>query len=369
MKRIIGFCNLHNSPSLGELTSSRPLASTSFLGRYAFVDFVLSNFANSGIDEVGILVKEYARSINKHLKFGSSWNINTKTGARVIMQNEQYYNNPRYNHDINNIRNNDWFLYQSKADYVVIAPVHFVMSIDYRKVVDDHIASGADVTLVYTKVDNAKNNFIGCDRLTIYQNVITNISKNKGEKKRADISLETYVMSREMLERILKEAPTISSLYSLNDYINYMVKVLQVNAFEHKGYVRCFDSLAHYMEYSLELLDYTVRQQLFLPDWPIYTVTHDTPPSKYGKSAEVRNSFIANGAIIEGSVDSSIISRSVAIREGAKVKNSIILTDTIITSDVDLEYCIVDKYARIIHCHDLKGSEKQPLYIRQGDIV
>ena len=197
----------------------------------------------------------------------------------------------------------------------------------------------------------------------------SNINENKGEKKRADISLETYVMSREMLERILKEVPTISSLYSLNDYINYMVKVLQVNAFEHKGYVRCFDSLAHYVEYSLELLDYSVRQQLFSPDWPIYTVTHDTPPSKYGENAEVSNSFIANGAVIEGSVNGSIISRSVVVREGAKVTNSIILTDTIITSDVSLDYCIVDKYARIIHARDLRGSDKQPLYIKQGDVV
>lgn len=369
MKKIIGFLNLHNSPSLGELTSSRPLASTSFLGRYAFMDFVLSNFANSGIDEVGILVKEYARSINKHLKFGSSWNINTKTGSRIVMMNEEYYTNPRYNHDINNIRNNDWFLYQSKAEYVVIAPAHFVMSIDYRKAVDAHIASNADITMVYAKTENAKTDFIGCDRLTIYQNTVTNITTNKGEREKANISLETYIMSREMLHRMLKEVPNISALYSINDYVNYMIKILKVKAYLHKGYVRCFDSLSHYMQYSLELLNYSVRQQLFNPNWPIYTVTHDTPPSKYGEHAEVSNSFIANGAIIEGNVSGSIISRSVAIREGATVTNSIILTDTIITSDMTLEYCIVDKYARVIHARDLKGTEKQPLYIKQGDVV
>ncbi len=369
MKRIIGFCNLHNSPQLGELTASRTLASTSFLGRYAFIDFVLSNFANSGIDEVGILVKEHARSINKHLRSGNSWSINTKVGSRIVMYNEEFYNNVRYNHDLNNIRKNDWFLYQSKADYVVIAPAHFLMSINYRKVVDAHIASGADITLVYSKVDNAKNEYLGCDRLTIYQDTITNITANKGEKKKADISLETYVMSREMLERILKEVPNISSVFSINDYVNYMVKALKVHGYEHKGYVRCFDSLTHYIEYSLELLDYTIRQQLFLPDWPIYTVTHDTPPSKYGEDACVKDSFIANGAIIEGTVEHSVISRSVVIQEGAKVTNSIILTDTIITSDACLDYCIVDKYARVIHARDLSGTEKSPLYIKQGDIV
>lgn len=369
MRKVIGYVNLHNSPSLGELTSSRPLASTSFLGRYAFIDFVLSNFANSGIDEIGVLVQDHARSLHKHLGFASSWSINTKIGARVMMQNEQYYNNPKYNHDLNNIRNNDWFLYQSKADYVVIAPAHFVLSIDYRKVIDEHEASDADITMVYTSTKEAKEHFIGRDRLTIYKDCVTHISKNKGEEECADISLESYVMKKEVLNRILEEAPHISSIFSLNDYIIYKIKTLKVHAYEYKGYVRCFDSLAHYLEYSLELLSYSTRQQLFLENWPIYTVTHDTPPSKYGDNAEVTNSFIANGALIDGEVNSSIISRSVVVREGAKIKNSILLTETIVTSDIELEYCIVDKYARIIHVKELKGEKDAPLYIKQGDVI
>ncbi len=369
MRKVIGFVNLHHSPSLGELTSSRPLASTSFLGRYAFIDFVLSNFANSGVNEIGVLVQDHARSLHKHLGFATSWSINTKIGSRVMMQNEQYYNNPRYNHDLNNIRNNDWFLYQSKADYVVIAPAHFVLSIDYRKVIDEHEASGADITMVYTHTDCAKEHFINRDRVTVYKGNITHMSKNKGEEDNCDISLETYVMKKEMLNQILDEAPRISSIFSLNDYIMYKLKTLTIHGYQFKGYVRCFDSLAHYLEYSLELLSYSHRSQLFLDNWPIYTVTHDTPPSKYGENAEVSNSFIANGAIIDGSVTSSIISRSVVVREGAHIKNSILLTETIVTSDIDLEYCIVDKYAKIIHVKELKGEKDAPLYINQGDVI
>ncbi len=369
MRRVIGFCNLHNSPSLGDLTSSRPLASTSFLGRYAFIDFVLSNFANSGVDEVGILARDHIRSINKHLGSFNSWSINTKTGSRIIMQNEQYSPTSRYNHDLNNIRNNDWFLYQSKADYVVIAPVHFVMSIDYRRVIEAHIASGADVTLVYTKALDARHHFIGCSRVKLCNNRVAHLSQNRGETDQADISLETYVMSKEMLDKILHDVATISSVFSLNDYISYRCNNINVQAYEHQGYVRCFDSLNHYLEYSLDLLNYSTRQQLFLPDWPIYTVTHDTPPTKYGHNADVQNSFIANGAIIDGTVKGSILSRSVVIREGAQIRNSIILTDTIVTSDIELDYCIIDKYARVIHVKELKGSKDEPLYVKQGDVL
>lgn len=369
MYRVIGFCNLHNSPSLGELTNSRPLASTSFLGRYAFIDFVLSNFANSGIDEVGILVHDHIRSINKHLGSFNSWSINTKTGSRIIMQNEQYTASSQYNHDLNNIRNNDWFLYQSKADYVVIAPVHFVMSIDYRKVIDAHIASHADVTLVYTKVQDARHHFIGCDSLKFFNGRVAHMSQNFGEFNQADISLETYVMSKTMLDKILRDVKTISSVFSLNDYISYRCNQLNIQPYEYQGYVRCFDSLNHYLEYSLDLLNYSSRQQLFLPHWPIYTVTHDTPPTKYGDNAEVSNSFIANGAVIDGIVEDSIISRSVVVREGAHIKHSIVLTDSIVTSDINLEYCIIDKYSRVIHTKQLKGTSEEPLYVKQGDVL
>ena len=92
MRRVIGFCNLHNSPSLGELTKNRTLASTSFLGRFAFIDFTLSNFSNSGVDEIGILCHDHVRSLTKHLGFQNSWNINTKIGSNIVMYNEEKFN-------------------------------------------------------------------------------------------------------------------------------------------------------------------------------------------------------------------------------------------------------------------------------------
>lgn len=84
MYKVLGYCNLHHSPSLGELTESRSIASTPFLGRYAFIDFTLSNFTNSGIDMVGILVKEHQRSLVKHLGNSNVWNINTKLGINTF---------------------------------------------------------------------------------------------------------------------------------------------------------------------------------------------------------------------------------------------------------------------------------------------
>ncbi|MCF0117265.1 MAG: glucose-1-phosphate adenylyltransferase subunit GlgD [Bacilli bacterium] len=370
MKKIIGFCNLHNSPQLGQLTASRPMASTSFLGRYAFIDFCLSNFSNSGIDQIGILVRDHARSLNKHLGSSFPWNINTKLGTQVIMYNELSHLNNRYNTDLNNIRENDWFIIKSNAEYVVIAPVHVLATINYAKVVECHIESGADVTVVYAANQNTKDEFLGCDLLTIDKdNRVSKFTSNRGVDSVSNVSMESYVMTKDKLKEILKDSLEVSSIFTLRDYLSYSVNKLNIRGYKYEGYVRCFDSLQKYLKYSLELLNYNVRSTLFSNDWPIYTVTHDTPPSKYGKGAKVTNSFIANGAVINGEVENSIISRYVHVSDGAKIKNSIILTDAIVTNDACIENCIIDKYTRIVTVDDLKGTENEPLYIKQGDII
>ncbi len=371
MRRVIGFCNLHVSPDIGELTSSRSLASTSFLGRFAFIDFTLSNFSNSGIDEIGVLCKHHIRSLNKHLGFHNSWNLNTKIGKNVIMQNEEYYHNPRYNNDLNNIRANDWFLLASSADLVVIAPVHFLCAIDYSKVIDEHIKSNADITIVYTHMTNAKVDSVGYDKLLFNEdsNKVHHIRQNRGIDDEADISMESYVMSMSTLKRILKESSEQSAVFSLSEFLAYNVKKYDIRGYRYDGFVRIVDSMAKYLEVSTELLSYDARKELFKPEWPIYTVTHDTPPTRYGRKADVSNSFVANGAIINGKVENSVISRGVVIGEGAVIKNSVILGYCVVGNDTILENCIVDKYARVITVKKLNGTSKNPLYVKQGDII
>lgn len=366
MYKVLGYCNLHHSPSLGELTESRSIASTPFLGRYAFIDFTLSNFTNSGIDMVGILVKEHQRSLVKHLGNANVWNINTKLGINTILYNENEARNPLYNHDVNNIKENDWLLHKVNADYVVIAPVHFVMAIDYNEVIKKHIENGANITVIYQKVDNAKTHFEHCDTVSLEGNTITSLKKNNCTKDKVNISLETYVISMKKFKELIYKTSQISALYNLRDLIAYSLKSELVYGYEHKGYVRCFDSLTHYMQYSLELLDYKTRQGLFLNNWPIFTVTNDTPPTKYLNNAEVKNSFISNGAIIDGKVENSILSRKVIVKEGAVINNCIILTDCVISEDCHLENVIVDKYAKIIHVKELIGDVDNPVFIKQG---
>lgn len=369
MAKVIGLVNLHSDVNFTGLTERRPVASVSFLGRYAIVDLVLSNMSNSSIDSVGVLIQQKPRSLFKHLGNGNSWNFNSKAGGVSFLYNEKYANNPKYNHDINNLIENISFLENSQADYVVIAPAHIVTTMDYSDVVAAHEKSGAEITMVYKKIKDANTAYVGGNYLEVKDGLVEAIDVNKGNRKTRNISLETYVINTKELLKIMKKASKISSFFSLKDSLAYLCDEKQIHAFEYKGYARCFDSLEAYYKYSLEFLDLDISSSVFKSNWPIYTITNDTPPTKYLEHADVQKSFIANGAIIDGHVENSIIGREVVIGKGAEVKNCIIFTGSKIAAGSKLENVIIDKKARVEKQTELKGDETTPLYIKEGDVV
>lgn len=370
MPKFLGLANLHNAPHLGPITERRSIASTSFLGRYAFVDFTLSNFSNSGIDQIGILVEEKLRSLVRHIGSGACYNANTKSGFCSIMYNEQYAPAPAYNNDINNLIENHWVLDQSNADYVIFAPCHLLYRMDYREAIKFHIKKKASVTMIYMKSNNGNKDFINMDELKLDDNGrVLAIQKNKGAKKNVNVSLETYIISRNKLEEFIEFAKDTSHFFSIRDVLSYLCEQLFIYSYEYKGYLRAFTSVEDYYNFSLELLNQDVLNELFTPDWPIYTRTYDTPPAKYGDNAKVSNCFIANGSVIDGSIKNSIIGRSVVIEKGAKIENSIILSDAYIGANSKLKNCIIDRGAQVIHCNDLKGDSDKPLIVRERNIV
>lgn len=371
MAKIMGIVNLHNSIKLDNITSRRSLASTPFLGRYCFVDFALSNFVNSGINEIGILIKEHARSLFRHLGSGDrQWPLNSKTGGITLLYNEQYINNDRYNTDISNLIENIWLLKQSHAEYVVIAPVHMVNIIDYRRALKEHLDKKADVTVIYKKVDNAKEEFIGCHYLTLDENKrVKRFAENLGSENDRCISMETYILKKELLMDLLVKAKSISAFFTLKDILAYSVKNLHIHASEYKRYFRIVDSTKTYLDVSLDLLDGNVSEEVFNPEWPIYTRTYDSAPVKYTETASVKSSFIANGSIIKGHVENSILGREVVVEEGAVVKNCVLFSRAYIGKDAHIEYVIADKESKVVNALDFHGTKEKPLMIKEGDTV
>src|SRR5574344_1629516 len=369
---IIGLVDFHNAPSLGELTANRSLGSTSFLGRYAFCDFALSNYCNSEIANVGLLIRDHERSVLKHLGNMNAWVTNTKIGKETIMYNERGILNPTFNTDINNIRENDWVLYDSSAAYIVFQSSHIVANVDLRPIIAEHIARKEKITVVYTKIKDASKEFLNSGLCEIdEQGYLKNPMKNKHIPGPALASMEICIITRTVLADIIKRHATVNELYGMKEMLGYLVKIgaYKIHTYEFKGYARCYDSFEHYCDYCFELLDPTIAQQFFDPEWPHYTLTHDTPPALYGEEASVTNSFVSNGAVIEGTVNDSVISRHVKIGKGSKINHCILFSNVSIGENCVIENALIDKYSIITKDHKVLSPDGKMQYLKQGVIL
>ena len=369
MKKILGLCNLCDGPHLEKISLTRPLGTTTFLGRYSIMDFTLSNFSNSGIDRVGIIIENHVQSIRSHTRDGNIWINNTKKGFQRLLINENGFSNPKFNTDINNLIYNKEFLIDLDMDYVVIAPVFFLMSFNFKDMIKAHEESGEEITVLYTKSNKANEKFINCDNIRIdSEGLLFDASTVSSDTKKANVSLEAFVINRDTLFELLEKAPKVSSLFNIRQLVYYLAKnnLKKVNTYEYKGYVAPILTMNDYVKYSFDMLSYQNRTQLFNEDWPIYTTSHNTPPSLYGKNADVNNSFIANGSIIKGKVINSIISRDVIVEEGVVIENCILFTKTKVDKDTKLKYVLADKKVNIKQIKNVEGKEDEIFYIALG---
>lgn len=368
MKTAIGFLNLHGNPSLGKLTEGRTFGTVTFLGRYALMDFALSNFCNSDINKTEILVEGHYDSVRSHISNGNIWITNTKTGFIRPVLNERElhsYNNT----DIANIMENIPTDAISE-DYVVVASPQFLMSIDYRDVLRQHGDTGAGITVVYTKTKE-KDRFKGCDNLTIDKDGFVRRFNKAGDDEDEElcVPVESYVFSKDVFIGLLRFSREISNTKTT---IRKMVELYannhmtSVKGYEFKGMVVPILSLNQYVDESFKLLANKNRKQLFNPEWPIYTTTHNTPPTRYGDNAVVSNCFVANGSYIKGTAKNCIISRDVVIDEGAVVENCILFTNTYIGQRVTLKHTVTDKNVVINDVKKLSGDEEDYLLISKG---
>lgn len=369
--KVLGLVDCFNNPSFGPLTQHRSLASTSFLGRYAYIDFPLSNFLNSNIPSIGILCQNHIRSLIKHVGNGRSWISNTKIGELRVLYDEPLVSNPGYNTDVACLFENIQFLKQVRPDYVIFASPQYLFECDYSKLLKEHVESGARISLLYKHIDSGlKTSFVNQKKVTVSpRGKITHMEPNKGDVDEGDISLGSLIMDYPMLESLMEYASGTSSFFNIADVLSYLSASVLIRGVKIDSFVRCVDSLSHHLEYSLEMLSGTSFDELFQENWPIHTRTYDTPPTIYGKEADVKNACVANGCDIQGTVINSIIGRNVKVKKGAVIKDSIISSGCIIGENVYIEKTIVDREASVIHVNEITGTMEKPMYIARGDIV
>lgn len=369
-KKALGIINIEPSyVHVNGIEDYRPISATSFMGRYRIIDFIISNLTNSGIYNIEVQVKSRPRSTIQHIQ-RTDYNINTKRGKIRILHGEKTIPNEIYNTDIASLMANLKYFEEDKSPYVVLAPSHFIYIQDFSKLINYHIESQNDITMLYQNVNTANEDFLMCDCLNVNENQsITKIEKNLGKTKKAKISLETYVMSKKIFTDMIYAALSTSSLYSLSDIIADELEVLKIGGYLHNGYAACIATLNSYYKASMDIKNEKELSNIFADDWPIYTATNDTCPTTYTITSNVKDCVVGNGCIIEGNVENCVIGRNVIIKKGTFIKDSIIMPDTLINNNVKMEKCVVDRLAILTYVKELKGNDNEPLYIKRGDRI
>ncbi len=370
----VGIINLDNKNNLAmsHLTNVRPIGSLPIAGRYRVIDFSLSNMVNSGITNVGIFSKEKYRSLTDHIGSGKDWDLNRTTGGLFIFSPENTKDrnkHPYRNGDIYNILANIDYIEKCEEEYILIAPGYMIGNIDYTKAIEYHKESGNDITILYKNIDNADKDFYETSILNIDNSKVINIGTNLGTSKNANISMETYIMKRiDFIESIYKCVSEGTHSY-IEDFIAESINKLNIGAYEYKGYIKCINSIKSYYSMKDELLKEDIANELLYSDRKIFTKEKNQAPTIYSDSANVENSFVATGCVIEGTVKNSIIFRKVHIKEGSVIENSIIMQNCIIENNVQLQNVIFDKNVCISEGKELKGDREYPVVIEKNTAI
>ncbi|MBR2479520.1 MAG: glucose-1-phosphate adenylyltransferase subunit GlgD [Clostridia bacterium] len=370
------FSNIHDA-SLPELTRIRTIASVPFGGKYRMIDFALSNMVNSGITKIGIITHYNYQSLLDHIGTGKDWDLARRSGGIKILPPfitafDSSAANMVYTTRLEALLGVMNFIDRCNEDYIVTSDCDVICNIDIEDVLKYHEANDADVTIVSKKINPAEY------PLTAHTEVLT--SDDQGNlidvmdytprTTETEISLNVMVFKRTYLQNVLLDAAAhgYSSFY--HEVILRKIRRDNIMVYRYDGYYSIVSSLASFFESNMKLLGNEAREGLFgIKNRPILTKVRNSAPTKYSADAKVVDSVIADGCVIEGHVENSILFRGVKVGKGTIVRNSILLQDTYVGNDAALNCVISDKNVMIKDGRVLSGHETMPFFIGKGKMI
>ncbi|APT75456.1 glucose-1-phosphate adenylyltransferase [Marinitoga sp. 1137] len=369
--KVLGLILAGSSKSgIEQLTMKRASAAVPVFGKYRAIDFTISNFVNSKIKKVGVLTQYYPRSLMDHLGSGKEWDLDRKTGGLFILQ--PFFRKkdeiPVYKGTADAIFQNMTLLRRGDEDFVLIGSGDHIYNFDFSELYRFHLSNAADISILTKEIDNEKELSQYGQVITENDGRITEFYEKPEEIKSKRISLGVYFINKALLIELLYTSIPNGGKDLVKDIIIPNLKKLRVYAYDFKGYwSNIKKSIETYYNTNMDILKKEIRQELFYQN-KIYTKLKDYAPPKININASVKNSFIADGTIINGMVKNSIISRGVRIKAGAVVENSIILQDTIISEGSVIRNAIIDKDCEIREGREIIG-ENGIKVIEKGTII
>lgn len=357
--------------AIKELSTHRAVGSIPFGGKYRIIDFMLSNMVNAGVTDVGVIMRESYQSLLDHLGSGKDWDISRKRGGlRLLPPFGLTRDNPTtesYKGRMDALARIYTYVNRIKQNYVVLADEDILINIDLEEVLREHRESKSDITVVCAKDSLSlpeNNTYLEIGEDGFISEVIIR-PREPGEY----MAMGIYILEKQLLLRLINYCST-HKLYSLEeDVLQKMSNTLRIKAHIFNGYSSKIQTTAAYFGESMKLLTGDIRRSLLCKSRGIKTKVRDDAPTYYSPESLVENSIVAEGCYIEGTVKNCIVFRGVRVEKGAVVSNSILMQDTIVSSEAMLDYAIMDKNVFINRGRRLMGHETYPITIAKGAVI
>ena len=361
-----------NDATMGELTNKRTMASLPFGGRYRQVDFALSNLSCAGVRHVGIISRHNYQSLMNHIGDGEEWGLELEEGGLEFLTPYAQSTSHTYRGKLESLAQAMDFLEVGAEDELVVMIDSAVLSnVDLNKILNAHVASGKDVTIV-TKAGIANGEKTLDLALKLDENgEVTDMVVDYAASADYVASMDIFVLNKKWMMEQVKEMIARDKFHMDRDLVmgGWQRGKVSVNVYQFEGIAMFNESVEEYFYNSLSLINKDVRSDIFHGNHTVYTKVRDRVPTYYGEECDIENSLVADGCILEGEVEDSVLFRQVTVAKGAEVENCIIMNDAVIGEGAELKYAILDKNVTVTPGAKLIGTKKNPIIVKRGETV
>ena len=360
-----------NDATMGELTNKRTVGSIPFGGRYRQVDFALSNLTCAGMRHIGIISRHNYQSLMHHIGDGEEWGLELGEGGLEFLTPYAQTTDGSYRGKLESLMNAmDFLEYGEEEELVVMTDSAILSNIDLRDVIDAHVASGKDVTVV-TKAGICNGEKKIDLAIKVVDGEIKDMAVNYVAGPEYAASMDIFVMTKKFLVSSVKYLIARDKFHMDRDLVmgGWQHGRVSVNTYAFEGVAMFNESVEEYFANSMSLIKKDVRADLINGAHPVYTKVRDRVPTYYAEGSEIENSLVADGCILEGEVEDSILFREVTVCKDAEVENCIIFNESVIGEGAELKYVILDKNVTVTPGAKLIGTKKNPIIVKRGETV
>lgn len=329
---------------LGALTSNLAKPAVPFGGKYRIIDFTLSNCTNSGIDTVGVLTQYQPQALHQHIADGEAWKLNQPEGGVALLSPPTLRGGiSPYTGTANAVYQNMAFMEQREPEYVLIISGDHIYNMDYNQMLQFHKESKADATISVIEVPWEEASRFGIMN-TGEQNRITEFAEKPAKPKSNLASMGIYIFNWSVLKECLEEDER--NPHSSHDFGKDIIPCLlekgsQLFAYPFQGYWKDVGTIESLWEAHMDLLQENPQFEINEAEWPVYTNLSKNAPQYVAPSASISCSLVSEGCTVYGRVHHSVLFHGAQVAKGSIIKDSIIMPNVKIGSNVTIYNAII----------------------------